>query len=389
MSETLQAYVEPQGRLKRLKRAVLPAVGAVVAVAALSACGQAFGLDSTDATSSSSSAGGNGGGGEGGKDVTSSSTGGSTSTSSTGTGGAGGAEGIPCDTVDDCPKATDCATPICINNVCDIDPVAAGVVSGVANDCKQVMCDGEGNSEEQSAPNEVPVQDGNLCDTEVCSGTDVGVVNHLPVADGTVVDTQKGDCKEEVCTGGVSVSQSQDGDIPNDGNACTVGACSNGVPSNVNLQEGAVCDDAGVVGICDAAVDCVPCDDTVVKLMGMDQFQAFNLQPDCTVQGQTPAGAFQTGEFNMCVPAGNMLLVQVNSPSTNNAEKFSAANGPQTTMAKTFPQAAIDASVAQAECLNAVGYAPAVDTDATPNGFKYPDPQGSQQNVSVVYANSF
>lgn len=74
---------------------------------------------------------------------------------------------------------------------------------------------------------------------------------------GQEVNPKKGDCKKTVCdSSGVAQTQSDNADIPVDGNPCTGDVCTNGVPSNPNMMMGASC---GGALTCNGMGQCVGC----------------------------------------------------------------------------------------------------------------------------------
>jgi plastocyanin len=94
------------------------------------------------------------------------------------------------------------------------------------------------------------------CHTRTCVSGVCGVAN-APA--GTPLAAQvAGDCHRNQCDGnGDAFSAVDDGDVPEDGNACTQDLCAAGVPSNPPAPPHAPCPS----GVCDGAGACVGCVD--------------------------------------------------------------------------------------------------------------------------------
>jgi hypothetical protein len=241
--------------------------------------------------------------GTGGHGTTSSSSG-----STTGPGGGGGGGGhpdIPCVDPTDCPgKENECAHRTCAASLCGMGFTAAGTAVAQQNvgDCKTIICDGKGNLAEQPDDADKP-DDSNPCTDDVCAA---GVSGHTPAAVGKscggaltcdgnghctgctgpgdcpgqdtecqtrsctssvcgFIYTQSGtpvsgqtdaDCKKNVCNGQGQVSVIGDSmDPQDDGNPCTLDACSSGTPTHNNAAAGAACP----AGVCDGSGACVQC----------------------------------------------------------------------------------------------------------------------------------
>ena len=115
---------------------------------------------------------------------------------------------------------------------------------------------------------------GSTCTTECCSPQDcpttgneclqrtctAGTCGTKPVGSGVPVSTQTaGDCQVIVCDGaGATKSAVDDGDIPDDGEACTLDKCQAGVPKNTNAPAGEPCSE-GAGNKCDGSGACVEC----------------------------------------------------------------------------------------------------------------------------------
>ena len=113
---------------------------------------------------------------------------------------------------------------------------------------------GTGSCGECCIAADCPVPD-DVCQAAACIDS---VCSQVARADGTEVGTSiAGDCKKNVCQGGVQVVDDDDDDIDDDGNECTVDTCSAGMPQTMPEGAGAPCTDAGAV--CDGMGDCVEC----------------------------------------------------------------------------------------------------------------------------------
>ncbi|RZJ02350.1 MAG: hypothetical protein EOP39_22730, partial [Rubrivivax sp.] len=178
--------------------------------------------------------------------------------------------------------------------------------SQTAGDCKQRQCDGSGQVVTNIDNADLPVDDGIQCTAEICtagvpahpptpsssacnqnggtlcngSGTCVEclVASTCPGTDtecrartctsgtcglsnasaGTPVSSQTaGDCQQNSCDGnGNTITQSDNTDLPVDGNACTSDVCTAGVPSNPLIPAGTTC---GTAQVCSAGGECVGC----------------------------------------------------------------------------------------------------------------------------------
>jgi hypothetical protein len=87
------------------------------------------------------------------------------------------------------------------------------------------------------------------CEEDLCVYT--------PREDGEVVDDVHGDCHALVCDGdGEAAPQTDDSDLPVDGNDCTADLCAGGLPDNPGLPVGTACNGSQV---CHADLSCQPC----------------------------------------------------------------------------------------------------------------------------------
>lgn len=175
-------------------------------------------------------------------------------------------------------------------------------------DCISIRCDGSGNSYHVAESTDIS-DDGNQCTADVC--VDMRP-SHPPLAVGsscsqnggstcdgagrcvecvaasncTGIDTecqkrnctsnvcsisyaeagkrvsqqQAGDCQVIVCDGrGNFFNQTDDSDIPNDGNDCTIEECANGLPRRSIADLGKVCNGSLGSGVCNSSGVCVEC----------------------------------------------------------------------------------------------------------------------------------
>lgn len=99
----------------------------------------------------------------------------------------------------------------------------------------------------------------NQCEKWACDMTTNVCVQTFTTAGTPIVggSDPAGNCKIEVCNGaGQSTIENDDMDTPmDDGNPCTIEACTNGTASTMNASTGAACPG----GKCDANATCVEC----------------------------------------------------------------------------------------------------------------------------------
>lgn len=95
----------------------------------------------------------------------------------------------------------------------------------------------------------------NACQMATCA---MGACGFEPLPAGVALPTQvSGDCQRIECDGaGSPVSVTDDGDVPDDGDACTQDLCVNGIPSNPTEPAGTPC---GINLACDANGACAGC----------------------------------------------------------------------------------------------------------------------------------
>ena len=88
--------------------------------------------------------------------------------------------------------------------------------------------------------------DGNACTTDVCdllSGDcENNPLNGVPAPDSEQTD---GDCQRILCMGGAPQAVNDVNDLPDDGNQCTVDACTSAVPMNIPRALGTTCSQDG------------------------------------------------------------------------------------------------------------------------------------------------
>jgi len=156
-----------------------------------------------------------------------------------------------CDFVDD-PASyddkNDCTIDSCMDGVETHENAAAGTACGPT---KMGTCDGNGScgcDSHEMCPADEPCVD-HFCDpaTKVCAFTNK--------PDGDLNDDTAGDCKLPACSGGQVVTNPNDGDLPDDGNECTVDSCNAGVPANDPAAAETPC----TTGVCDGISACVQC----------------------------------------------------------------------------------------------------------------------------------
>ena len=217
---------------------------------------------------------------------------------------------VACNVGTQCPGSdTECRTRTCSSGTCGVSFTQGGtaVSSQVAGDCQVAQCNGTGSIVSVALNSDVPV-DGSQCTSDLCTdgapsnpplplnaactqnggsfcnafGTcvacNVGTqcpgsdtecqtrtctsgacgVNNTPAL--TPVATQiAGDCKTNECDGfGALIVVNTSGDVPVDGNQCTLDQCSNGTPSNPPAPIDTTCTQSGG-SFCDGSSACVAC----------------------------------------------------------------------------------------------------------------------------------
>ena len=188
-----------------------------------------------------------------------------------------------CNSNGNCPNGDVCDKPVCSpQKVCGFEVDVGRVVSNPdPGDCFLKQCDPQGEIITAPAPNEVPPQDMNECDVEVCA---FNGVQHMPVPDGqscggsmqckprscmsgtcvdgplpgneTVVGNMiAGDCKIEACDGAGGIAEvNDDTDAPADPNPgdCMIVKCKNGAATTEAAPAGTACiiQQSGLMGTC-------------------------------------------------------------------------------------------------------------------------------------------
>lgn len=210
-----------------------------------------------------------------------------------------------CTAAEQCGADTPCLALRCEDSICVFDyvPEGQGDPGGqLAGDCHKTTCNGSGGTKAVVDDSDIPV-DGNPCTTDLCSGglpsnpnaasgapcggnftcdgqgtcsgcatsSDCGTstacatftcnagacsASYVPVGQGDPGGQQPGNCQKVVCDGlGGTTTIADDGDVPDDGNACTADKCSGGAASNPPHPAGTGCGG----GQCDGAGSCVGC----------------------------------------------------------------------------------------------------------------------------------
>lgn len=130
------------------------------------------------------------------------------------------------------------------------------------------------------------------CNAGMCGEQDV------PAGTAATDATAMGDCKKTVCDGmGSTTTADDDGDFSDDGEACTVDACSAGMGTHLPTASGTACSD-GVKTLCDGAGACVEC------LTGTD----------CTMSGVCQQNACVPGECGNNMKDGGETDVDCGGP---------------------------------------------------------------------------
>lgn len=223
-------------------------LGSVLGIAA---CG-------SQASSADCSTGGHGAsGGGGGSGAAGGAGGGTSSTTSAGEGGSGEMV-FYCDDPVDCPGIeSDCAMRACEQGRCVQAFVAAGtpVAHQVAGDCRQLLCDGQGNASEALDNADVPV-DGNPCTEDLCVST---TPMNPPSAVGNACGEPLGSRK---CDGAGKCVQCVDngqcnGQICKD-HLCVAATCDNQLkdPLETDIDCGGACPPCAAGKVCILPADC-------------------------------------------------------------------------------------------------------------------------------------
>jgi hypothetical protein len=92
-----------------------------------------------------------------------------------------------CTSPTDCPAAKECESWSCPSSVCTPDyHQGMPIAMQTAGDCKEVVCDGMGDTTERNDHTDVPLDDGNVCTIEGC---DMGMSSPTNEPEGTVCPT--------------------------------------------------------------------------------------------------------------------------------------------------------------------------------------------------------
>jgi hypothetical protein len=268
-------------------------------------------------------------GGETGTGFTSSSsTSGSGAASSTGSGGTGGdggsgagttssstTTGPACTSAAMCPDpGTSCLAPTCTDGACGTTatPIGTGCTDGGGK-----VCDGMGSCVECFDASTCPGADTD-CVTRTCNSGKCGFFYTLS---GTPTATQvPGDCKKTRCDGvGGIQAENDDTDVPEDGNDCTTGACSNGAPSTTPLATGTPCTSGGghlcQTGTCVKYIP-VKCKVGSMVYQGCDGFTHPGLSMTIIQQDQSIGNCNGIpSDFGYC-PPGNTCAISLNGMAT-------------------------------------------------------------------------
>ena len=191
------------------------------------------------------------------------------------------------DDLDLVSAANDCIAGTCTDGVPSSPPKATGTPCTYGGG---QVCDGAGacvacNVTADCAPT------GDECKLAVCNADKTCGTMDAPVGTQLSAPLQiKGNCKTLYCDGtGAAVLKINDGDLPDDGNPCTIDACKTGVPTNTAGPSGVDC---GVAQKCNAAGKCGCADATQCNA------------PD-TCGGGNPGTAFTCGcTKTTCAAAG-------------------------------------------------------------------------------------
>lgn len=215
---------------------------------------------------------------------------------------------VECLGATECGMATECSTPTCEGGACgtELAPSGQPVAVQTAGDCLAIVCDGMGSTTTADDPKDV-FDDSNPCTLDECqAGTPVhtaqpglscgangtcnaqgqcvgciqpsdcpgtddfcktrtcdagGVCGFSFTAAGTdlpAAQQTSGDCVTLECNGsGLVQPLVTSGDLPIDGNECTLDQCIGGSPMNPPASQGAPCTMGGAV--CNGMGACVDC----------------------------------------------------------------------------------------------------------------------------------
>lgn len=183
----------------------------------LTAAALAFGCGTSVETSSTSTS--TNPTGSGGASTTSASSSASSASSSSGS-------STECQTDSDCPAPPgECVGAACVAGKCSVAPLPP------ATPCKGgCQCDGMGSCAGGICLTDADCGPYGECNTGKCEPCEYCAVVPLPA--GTPSPGQsKGDCQIKICNGlGDFMTMPDDGDVPDDGDPCTIDKCVNGAP---------------------------------------------------------------------------------------------------------------------------------------------------------------
>lgn len=146
------------------------------------------------------------------------------------------------------------------NNACTLDQCVEGAMvfppRPLDTPCGSGwFCDGDSTCVECNNPTQC--DDPGVCLDPICAGHQCG---SALVPDGTPTGNQTaGDCKTEVCQQGMTSTQTSSGDLPVDGNACTLDQCNGSVPANPPSPAGTMCTGPSGATVCNGGGQCVAC----------------------------------------------------------------------------------------------------------------------------------
>jgi hypothetical protein len=148
--------------------------------------------------------------------------------------------------------ATDCDQELCTNGVASNPPLDLDVTCGPASDMR---CDGAGSCVQCNSPTQCMGVD-NDCQARSCTGHVCGISFKAAGTPRAAPFQTIGDCKDIVCDGAgnpAAQPQANDGDLPDDGNKCTMDICTAGVISHPYEAANTVC---GNNSACNATGQC-------------------------------------------------------------------------------------------------------------------------------------
>ncbi len=155
----------------------------------------------------------------------------------------------PNDLVDD---GNDCTIEACVDGALEVGFTGAGTACGPGGD---LACDAAGQCTGCVTADQCPGEDG-ACRTRVCAPN--GVCGFDDAAAGTVVEDSTGDCLVTVCDGNGNEDPTSDpDDLPSDSNPCTEDLCADGEPDFPPTDPGSPCGG----GVCDGDGNCAGCAD--------------------------------------------------------------------------------------------------------------------------------